>query len=147
MAFLTRFGTNPALKGFGMKEERKTQSISFSDIPKSPLDLWRLMGGKTRPVGGVTQPPHDSLLAVYKDRVTYTFILEREVASIHFDRVKKEIFFKGHNIRNFKPHPVQIEALKGFKKILAADERGKAFLVDYEATLGASLADKDKEGV
>lgn len=124
----------------------KNQEKESLESLKSPLDLWRLMGGITKPVGGVTRPPHDSLLAVYKERLTYTFILGREVASIHFDRSKNEIFFKGHNIRNFKLNEAQITALRDFKQILADEEKGKEFLGTYEATLESALADNYHRG-
>lgn len=112
-------------------------------ILKSPLDLWRLMGGRAKQVVGINLPHRESLLAVYKDRLTYTFIFGREVASIHFDRVRGEIFFKGHNIRNLDLSESKIKVLEEFKRVLAADNRGLGFLKDYEATLGAILADKE----
>lgn len=99
------------------------------------------MGGKTERVTLPGMPAQDSLLAVYKDRLTFTFILGDEVASIHFDRVKNEIYFKGHNIRNFKLTVSQMQALNGLKDILKADEEGKKLLSDYEATLASRLAD------
>ncbi len=122
-----------------MKEEEK-QPLEIPEKPHSPLDLWRMMGGKTKPVLGAKSLP-DSLLAVYKDRLTYTFILGREVASIHFDRAKREIFFKGHNLLNLKLTEAQIKALEDFKQVLKGDERGEPFAKDYEATLGSILAD------
>lgn len=120
------------------------QSKESLESLKSPLDLWKRMGGITKPVGEGKKPLQDSLLAVYKDRLTYTFILGREVASIHFDRSKNEIFFKGRNIRNFKPDEVQIRALRDFKQILAVEERGKEFLKAYDATLESALADNNR---
>lgn len=123
----------------------KPKQINFeqsSEAPKSPLDLWRLMGGKAQRVPGVDQPHRDSLLAVYKDRLTYTFIFGREVASIHFDRAKREIFFKGHNIRNLELSEPKIKVLEDFKRVLEADVRSKRFLEVYSATLGSVLADK-----
>lgn len=122
-------------------EKIKQPMMPTSEIPKSPLDLWKLMGGKTRAVGGVKEPPEDSLLAVYKNRLTYTFIVGREVASIHFDRAKREIFFKGHNIRNMELSEAQRRVLEGFKKVLKADKRANPFLKAYNATLGDLLAD------
>lgn len=116
----------------------------LKDISKSPVDLWKLMGGKTRPVYQSGKVGTDSLLAVYKDRLTYTFILGNEVASIHFDKAKKEIFFKGRNIRNIKLDKAQMAALSDFKAILASDERANSFTKEYEATLGAVLADNYK---
>lgn len=129
-----------------MKEEGK-QPLVIPKTPQSPIDLWRLMGGKARPVRGAAQSLQDSLLAVYKDRLTYTFILGLEVASIHFDRSKKEIFFKGHNLHNLKLNEHQIKALTDFKQVLKADERGRPFSKDYEATLGDLLADNHNEGI
>lgn len=110
------------------------------DQPKSPLDLWRLMGsgGKSK---RVEEGAKDSLLAVFKDRLTYTFIMGREVASIHFDRSRREIFFKGHNIRNLKLEAGQIEVLYSLKEVLRQDKRGEPFLTEYEATLRRILAE------
>lgn len=98
-------------------------------------------GGKAEAVKSSLAKGHDSMLAVYKDRLTYTFILEREVASIHYDRAKEEIFFKGHNIKNMKLNGAQIGALQGIKAILTQDGRAKELLPGYEATLGKILAD------
>jgi len=123
-----------------MKKEKEIVQQAHVEAPKSPLDLWKLMGGKAKRVTE-GKPSPDSLLAVYKQRFTYTFIMGREVASIHFDRAKKEIFFKGHNIRNLKLDEDQIKALKEFKKVLRVDSRGGPFLADYDATLGLVLAD------
>lgn len=122
-------------------EKTKQPVAETPQEPKSPLDLWRLMGGETRPVMGVKKPPEDSLLAVYKDRLTYTFIFGHEVASIHFDRAKREIFFRGHNIRNFKLSEAQKQVLEAFKQVLTGDARARAFLAAYNATLGGVVAD------
>lgn len=122
-------------------EKHKQPVVETSPRPKSPIDLWRLMGGQAQPVRAVKKPPEDSLLAVYKDRLTYTFIFGREVASIHFDRGRREIFFKGHNIRNMRLSEPQKQVLKEFKRVLGAEERAKDFLKGYEATLGGILAD------
>lgn len=124
-----------------MKTEKTAQMQHSLEIPKSPIDLWRLMGGKTQRVKAAGLPLQDSLLAVYKDRLTYTFILGREVASIHFDRARGEIFFKGHNIKNWALSPMEIEALNGLKTLLKQEERGKELLADYQATLARCLAE------
>lgn len=84
----------------------------------------------------------DSMLAVYKGRLTYTFIMRKEVASIHFDSDRQEIFFRGHNIKNMDLSHEQIKALEGLKGILADDEQSHEFLVGYCATLDMVLADK-----
>jgi hypothetical protein len=82
------------------------------------------------------------MLAVYKDRLTYTFIMDHEVASIHYDRHRGEIFFKGHNIRNMELDEEQKQALMDLSHVLEAEARGNEFSADYEATLARLLADK-----
>ncbi|MBI2091785.1 MAG: hypothetical protein HYT75_02150 [Deltaproteobacteria bacterium] len=111
----------------------------------SPLEIMRKTGGVAHPVKASQKgKPVDSMLAVYHDRLTYTFILDKEVASIHYDRAKGEIFFKGHNIcdRELKEH--EIKALKSLPEILMNDEQGKLFYNDYLATLSHALADNNK---
>lgn len=127
-----------------MKTDKKIDTAHNLETPRSPIDLWKLMGGQAQRVKTTGMPAQDSLLAVYKDRFTYTFILEREVASIHFDRSKNEIFFKGHNIKNLELTEPQIMALDGLKTILKQDGRGEGLLTDYEATLGRVFADNIK---
>lgn len=125
-----------------MKTTKTTHLAEQIEKKKSTVDLLKLMGGgKAEAVKSSLAKGHDSMLAVYKDRLTYTFILEREVASIHYDHGRKEIFFKGHNVKNMKLTGAQIEALKGVKAILMQDGRAKGLLPDYEATLGRILAD------
>lgn len=104
----------------------------------SAIDLWRHIGGRSRPVG---EKAADSMLAVFKDRATYTFILEDEVASIHFDRTRGEIFFKGHNIRHLTLSEGQINALNHMKEVLLTDAKAKRLLNSYSATLARRLAD------
>lgn len=133
---MERFGSiwhDLCIFGYGMKKDLPSVS--------SPLDLWKLIGGKTQRVTSSGKGPEDSLLAVYKTRVTYTFILGDEVASIHFDQARREIFFKGHNIRNLPLGEPEVQSLWHFKDVLRGDPRGAPFLSDYEATLGASLAE------
>lgn len=112
----------------------------------SPLDLWRLMGqgGKAKRVQTSQIPASDGLLAVFRGRITYTFIWGREVASIHFDQERGEIFFKGHNIRNLKLSEAHLKALRGLKDILKKDSRAKPHCQEYDATLARVLADNYK---
>jgi hypothetical protein len=108
----------------------------------APLDLIRLMGGKSKKVEGKTLRAPDSMLAVYKNRFTYTFIMNDEVASIHFDDSRNEIFFKGHNIRNLELTEAQKNVLETLHFVLEEDNEGKKFLSSYFATLERVLADK-----
>ncbi|MFH0799712.1 MAG: hypothetical protein V2A66_05980 [Pseudomonadota bacterium] len=127
------------------KLERTTEDAKpESGQPHSSIDLWRLMGGRAQPVRAKGHMAVDGMLAVYGDRVTYTFILDEEVASIHFDRIRREIFFKGHNIHNFQLTERQMAALQQMTDILAADPNAKAFISDYSATLARLIADNNK---
>lgn len=109
---------------------------------RSPLDLLRLKGGRAQRVKEEGRPPPDAMLAVRPDRATYTFILEDQVASIHFDRRRGEIFFCGHNIRHLELTDAQKTALGHMKEILKGDGRGMELYSDYAATLARCLADK-----
>lgn len=108
----------------------------------SPLELVRMMGGRGHRVKSEKQRVPDSMLAVYKNRLTYTFILEGEVASIHFDVKKGEIYFRGHNIGLMELTEAQKKALYMLQSILEADPEGREYLSVYSATLGRLLADK-----
>lgn len=126
---------------------KKTELIEAKgDVAKagleSPLDLLRHMGGRAHRVREGREKKVDSMLAVYKDRLTYTFILENEVASIHFDSGRGEVFFRGHNISHLELTEAQRKALLGLKLILEEDEEGRELLPKYEATLDRILADK-----
>lgn len=127
----------PPMKGKLVTEENK-------HLPRSPLDLWRMMGGQAERVRSQSGRAADGMLAVYKDRLTYTFIMGQEVASIHFDRIKKEIYFRGHNILHDSLNAEKIKALEGLKEVLRSEERAKPYLGDYEATLARILADNKK---
>ena len=108
----------------------------------SPLDLIKIMGGKARPAGKGKAKQPDSMLAIYKDRFTYTFIMNDEVASIHYDHRRGEIFFKGHNIKHLDLNQAQIGALQALRWLLEEDEQGRDFLAEYLATLERVFADK-----
>jgi len=108
----------------------------------SSSDLVRMMGGRSRPAGRGRQRGSDSVIAIYKERVTYTFVMGEEVASIHFDSSRGEIFFRGHNIRNMQLNEKQLAALEAMKGVLAADQQGKEDLSAYAATLARLIADK-----
>lgn len=107
----------------------------------SALDLLRMRGGRARRVKGKKGQMLDSMLAVYRERVTYTFILEDEVASIHYDKQRGEIFFRGHNIRNLELTKPQLNALYQMKEVMAGDSRSRPLVSNYSATLDRLLAD------
>lgn len=106
------------------------------------IDLMRSIGGVAHPVRTPKGRAVDSMLAVYKDKLTYTFILANEVSSIHFDRSRGEIFLKGHNIKQLELSQNERKALEDLKIVLVEDDDGRRLLNDYVATLTHILADK-----
>ncbi len=64
-----------------------------------------------------------------KHRFTYTFLLDGEVGSIHFDTQRAEIFYKGHNIRNMNLSETQINFLKQTVSLIA--EMGQLSLSEH----------------
>lgn len=123
-------------------DKKKGMQVAHADPEhRSPLELLRRSGGKARRVQPKQGRPLDSMLAVYKEKITYTFILEEEVASIHFDRSRGEIFFKGHNIRHLTLTEPQRMALYQMQEVMAEDPRASALISDYAATLARALAD------
>ena len=107
----------------------------------SPLDLMKLHGGKAHKVRGMAGRSVDSMIAVYKDRFTYTFISNREVASIHFDKKRNKIFYSGHNINNMHLTIAQHAELHNIINVLENDNEAKKFKDAYQATLGHLLTD------
>ena len=132
-----------------MKIHRETLKERMAELaPRekrlSPLEMIKRTGGVAHPVRNVPQRAVDSMLAVYRERLTYTFVLEKDVASIHFYKTRQEIFFSGHNIKNIQLTSAQVKALKDLQAVLASDEQGKLLFNDYVATLGHLLADNNK---
>ena len=132
------------------REKREEQAAaesesSSSSAHPSSLELMRMMAGKSHRMGPGERAAPDSVLAVFKDRFTYTFVMNSdEVASIHFDRKRGEIFYKGHNINYMELSGPQRAALVAMEEILGADEQGKELAPAYAATLSRHLADKYK---
>lgn len=107
----------------------------------SPLERLKMQGGKAHKVRGMAARGADSMIAVYKDRFTYTFVMDKEVASIHFDAKSRKIFFSGHNIDNMELNDKQKLELANVIKVLEKDSEGKSLKEAYQATLGDRLAD------
>lgn len=127
-----------------MREKQKEiRSVEGTKRPRHVFELWEHIGrARAKKVSAKAVAAKDSMLAVYKNCITYTFILDEEVASIHYDRMRGEIFFKGHNINNMKLTERQVQALIDLKDVLNRDKEGQPFLSDYSATLDKLLADK-----
>jgi hypothetical protein len=104
---------------------------------------------KTPPPAGAEDAwkglPADSQLISFGDRFTFTFAQGREVGSIHFDRGRGEIFYKGHNIRNLDLEEWQMQVLEGLRNTLVHDEQGKMFAADYARTLDKITLEKKND--
>ena len=74
--------------------------------------------------------------------MTYTFALGTEVGSIHFDRNRGEIFYKGHNIRNMDLEPWQIQVMEQLRQILAKDGQWSRFAEPYGRVLDKITLEK-----
>jgi hypothetical protein len=83
-----------------------------------------------------------SQLVSFGDRITYIFAYGKEVGSIHFDRGRKEIFYKGHNIRNMELEDWQMQVMEKLRNVLQESENGKEFVSSYSQTLDKILLEK-----
>lgn len=122
-------------------KDKQLNGVSGERQHLSPLELIKLHGGRAHRVRGEAGKDADSMIAVYKDRFTYTFIMNKEVASIHFDRKKNKIFFSGHNIENMPLTSEHKAELYSVIKVLETDENAIELKDAYQATLGSLLAD------
>lgn len=113
-----------------------------TDKPSRAKDAPPAVSKKPLPEDTWKGLPADSQLISFGDRFTFTFAYGREVGSIHFDRGRGEIFYKGHNIRNMDMEEWQMQVLEGLRKMLPHDEQGKAFAADYARTLDKIVIEK-----
>lgn len=120
----------------------RLQSVETENHTTTPLERLRSMSKVGHKVQPANKRAADAMLAVYKGRLTYTFIASHEVASVHFDQIRGDIFYKGHTIR----HLDMGEDIRGYlwelAEILAHDPEGAEYSADYSATLRKCLADK-----
>lgn len=85
---------------------------------------------------------YESQLVSFGERITYTFLNEEEVVSVHFDRMRGEIFYKGHNIRHMDLEPQQMNALEKMRLKLIKDPGGKRFSEPYARLLDRLILEK-----
>jgi len=125
-----------------MHKIEKKLIIHAPDNINSALDLYKRIGAMAHKVKDRGKVASDSMLALYQERLTYTFILGTEVASIHYDQGRGEIFFKGQNIKHMDLDDQQQQALMDLGEVLRGERDARRFYHDYEATLANILADK-----
>lgn len=123
-------GTNVGNHTKEMEAQRQTTSKTPAREFRSPLK------------GEEGKSPAESQLISFGDRMTYVFAFGKEVASIHFDKGRGEIFYKGHNIRNMDIEEWQMQLLERLRSLLASEERGRAFVESYGRTLDKIVLEK-----
>lgn len=82
---------------------------------------------------------YDGKLFHSSNKVTYTFVSDDGVVSVHFDMARKEIFYKGHNIENQKLNPMQLHHLEEFRMILEKKTETHSFVKPYAKALQAYM--------
>jgi len=79
--------------------------------------------------------PQDSHLVSFGQRVTYTFAVGNDVASIHYDQGRGKLFYKGHRITADNMEPWLVDLLHHFKSVLAKSEFAERFAEGYSTLL------------
>ncbi|KAB2842492.1 hypothetical protein F9K50_01910 [bacterium] len=83
----------------------------------------------------------EARLFLAKDRATLTFYVDQEVASIHYDLIRDEIFYRGHNVKNMTMTQEQWVSLRKFSEYLAQDPRAERLHLAYRACLERLMTD------
>jgi hypothetical protein len=104
----------------GLQHGVEGKALGDRSAPLSPLDL-----GYFR----------EARLFLAKNRATLTFFAGNEVASIHYDKTRDEIFYKGHNVKNMTLTDDQWLSLQKFPDFLAQDPEGKEIRDAYKRCL------------
>ena len=83
----------------------------------------------------------EARLFLGKDRATLTFYVDQEVASIHYDLIRDEIFYRGHNVKNMTMSQTQWESLRKFAEYLGDDPRADRLRDAYKSCLEHLMTD------
>lgn len=102
--------------------------------------------GPTPPPGPERPSPLSSInqLIGFGEKITYTFMHDKEVGSIHFDQARGEIYYKGHNLRHMDVEPEHLKMLEQMRVVLKSDPNGKRFAEAYGQTLDKLILKKKK---
>lgn len=82
---------------------------------------------------------YDGKMFYTSDRVTYTFVDKKEVVSLHFDKNRQAIFYRGHNIINLSLTDEQKNHLGRFAKEMEKDPQTRALAADYSKALELAM--------
>ncbi len=81
-------------------------------------------------------------LFLMKDRATLTFYVDQEVHSIHYDKNRDEIFYKGHNIKNILLTDEQWLYLQQFSTVLLQHPLAAGIQKNYQKRLESLLSER-----
>lgn len=115
------------------KGDQKTHSKALVGASEKPLSPWAAYQSRNK------RSPRDSQLVSFGERITYTCAVGNEVASIHYDQGRGEIFFKGHNVSNTRLDQWQCDLLYQFEKVLQDSEYADKFAEGYGQALEKHL--------
>jgi len=76
-------------------------------------------------------------------KITYTFVYKKEVVSLHYDRQRKAIFYKGHSVANMKLSADQIQHLQRFGSELQRNDQTRTFANAFNKILKSLLKKKN----
>ena len=113
--------------------DQKMRMKASDATSQQPLSPWAAYQNRKK------RSPQDSQLVSFGERITYTCAVGNEVASIHYDQGRGEIFFKGHNIGNTALDQWQRDLLYQFEKVLQTSEYADKFSEGYAQALEKNL--------
>ena len=108
----------------------KNKDTHFSSEKEELLSKVVLPERSEKPTSNNFEAYVSPRLFIDKQRFTYTFLHEGEMASLHYDARRSEIFYKGHNIRNLNLTKLQINMFGKMTELLCnagADVLAKSY--------------------
>ncbi len=75
--------------------------------------------------------PQDSHLVSFGDKITYTFAVGNDVASIHYDQGRGELFYKGHKMSAETFEPWMHDLFNHFRNVISKSQYADKFLQGY----------------
>ncbi|MDO8520383.1 MAG: hypothetical protein Q7T11_09535 [Deltaproteobacteria bacterium] len=118
------------------------------------VDLIEESRTQARPIPGYTPAAlenaykkdglYDGKIFHSDDKVTYTFLTDQEVVSLHYDLKRDTIFYKGHKIDNLELSWEQKLQLEKFGKVLEEESESASFAPAYQKALRHCLQNNSR---
>ncbi|MDO8520340.1 MAG: hypothetical protein Q7T11_09315 [Deltaproteobacteria bacterium] len=87
---------------------------------------------------------YDGKIFHSEDKVTYTFLTDQEVVSLHYDLKRDTIFYKGHKIDNMELDENMQKQLEKLGKVLREKPEMASFALPYQKSLQLYLQKHSK---